>query len=154
MLDRPPANVLFSVCIPVRDDASNLRECLAGFRSQDRSYTEILVCDDGSTAPCSPITCETWVSSFVCSAKRPSDPRCQKPSRADRRRQIPDLHQRRSVPRPDMLECAKRIVTAHPDLNVFYGSYADEPTDRTFVSSYHHLLHHFTHRIRRGGIKP
>ena len=147
MLDRPPANVLFSVCIPVRDDASNLRQCLAGFRSHDRSYTEILVCDDGSTAPVLADHMRDVGVEFRLIRQAPLGP-------AAARNHLAQIAAGRylifidadTVPRSDMLECATRIVTAHPDLDVFYGSYDDEPADRSLVSSYKNLLHHFTHQ--------
>ena len=46
-------DLLFSFCIPVRNDPWNLKRCLSGFRNQDLSDCEILVCDDGSTPPLS-----------------------------------------------------------------------------------------------------
>jgi len=43
--------MLFSVLIPVRDDAGNLAHCLRSLAAQDLRDCEILVADDGSQPP-------------------------------------------------------------------------------------------------------
>jgi len=138
--------MLFSICIPVRNDLSNLKRCLAGFSNQDLSDSEILICDDGSTRP---ITVHDLDGiQAACTLVRQA---WQGPAVA--RNRLAGIARGSylffvdadTVPRVDMLEQARRIITEHRQIDAFYGSYDDEPADQSLVSTYRNLLHHYTH---------
>jgi glycosyltransferase involved in cell wall biosynthesis len=139
-------NVLFSICIPVRNDPKNLRQCLAGLGNQNLSDCEIIVCDDGSTPPLSNDELQDVGIEFRLIRQKG-----QGPSAA--RNHIARLASGRylffvdadTVPQPDTLEVARQIVARCPDIEVFYGAYDDDPAHGTLVSSYKNLLHHYTH---------
>jgi len=139
--------VLFSICIPVRNDVEHLRQCLAGFRRHRLSDCEILVCDDGSTPP---VTVEQLADvgvPFTLVRQAPLGP-------AAARNHLAEIASGRylffvdadTVAACDTLDRLRRVVTTHPELDVFFGSYDDEPADRGLVSSYKNLLHHYTHQ--------
>lgn len=138
--------MLFSICIPVRNDLSNLKRCLAGFSNQLLSDSEILICDDGSTRP---ITVQDFDGIQVaCTLVRQA---WQGPAAA--RNRLAGIARGSylffvdadTVAHVDMLEQARRIITEHPQVDAFYGSYDDEPADQSLVSTYRNLLHHYTH---------
>jgi glycosyltransferase involved in cell wall biosynthesis len=139
-------SVLFSICIPVRNDPDNLRQCLAGFKTQELADCEIIVCDDGSTPPVADD--DLRATGVECTLIRQPG---QGPAAA--RNHCAQIANGRflffvdadTVPSADMLERARRIVTSAPDIDAFFGSYDDEPADRGLISSYRNLLHHHTH---------
>ena len=147
MRDRRLANVQFSICIPVRNDTSNLKACLAGFRSQNLSACEILICDDGSNPPVSAEELQEAGVEFRLFRQAGLGPSAARNhlARVAAGKYLFFIDAD-TVPRFDMLDCATQIVTTHPEVEVFYGSYDDEPADRSLVSSYKNLLHHFTHQ--------
>src|SRR6476620_4263284 len=49
--EMPPLRLVFSICIPVRNDLENLKRCLTGLRFHDLRDCGVLVCDDGSATP-------------------------------------------------------------------------------------------------------
>jgi glycosyltransferase involved in cell wall biosynthesis len=138
--------VLFSICIPVRNDVEHLRQCLAGFRGHHLSDCEILVCDDGSTPPITVDQLADVGVQFHLVRQSPGGP-------AAARNHLAQIATGRylffvdadTLPARDTLDRLRRVVTTHPDLDVFFGSYDDEPADRGLVSSYKNLLHHYTH---------
>jgi glycosyltransferase involved in cell wall biosynthesis len=145
--------MLFSICIPVRDDPQNLARCLAGFAGQNLTDCEIFVCDDGSRVP---LTREQFSSAGVeftlvrQVGQGPSVARNHLARMATG--QFLFFVDADTVPRARLVENAKRIVAENPQIDAFYGSYDDEPFHKTLISSYRNLLHHFTHhQSAKGG---
>src|SRR5262245_16977716 len=139
-------NLLFSICIPVRNDPKNLKQCLSGFRNQDLSDCEIIVCDDGSSPPFpAGHFQETGVEVRLIRQTG------QGPSAA--RNHLARVAigtylffvDADTVPQSHMIEFAKGVIARDPQIDVFYGAYDDEPAYGTLVSSYKNLLHHYTH---------
>ena len=142
----------FSICIPVRNDPGNLKRCLAGFRNQELSDCEILVCDDGSTPTLSTADLnETGVKFRLIhqAGQGPSVARNQLARIA--RGTFLFFVDADTIPHSQMLERARNIIAEQPQIGAFYGSYDDEPDHRTLVSSYKNLLHHYTHQHSASG---
>jgi glycosyltransferase involved in cell wall biosynthesis len=139
-------DLLLSVCIPVRDDLSNLKQCLDGFRNQDLSECEILVCDDGSTPPLTTSGAQAVGVEFTLISQAAQGPSAARNhmARVAAGKYLFFLDAD-TVPHFDMVERARNIIAEHPELDVFYGSYDDEPADRSLISFYKNLLHHHTH---------
>ena len=144
-------SLLFSFCIPVRDDPDNLRACLEGLRSQDLTDCEVLVCDDGSEPAVDYQDLRRTGVKVALFRQKGSGPSVARNHLARLARgQFLFFIDADTVPRADMLDCARRIVASNPGIAAFFGSYDDEPEHRTLISTYRNLLHHFTHH-RSGG---
>jgi GT2 family glycosyltransferase len=138
--------LLFSVCIPVRDDLKNLRRCLSALATQDLSGCEILVCDDGSSSPLSASDLKTTGAPFTLISQKGQGP-------AVARNHIARLARGKylffmdadTVASRDLIRHTKQVISDNPGIPVFYGSYDDDPDSRTLVSAYRNLLHHYTH---------
>ena len=142
----------FSICIPVRNDPGNLKRCLAGFRNQELSDCEILVCDDGSTPTLSTADLNEAGVEFRLihqAGQGPSVARNQLARIA--RGTFLFFVDADTIPHSQMLERARNIIAEQPQIGAFYGSYDDEPDHRTLVSSYKNLLHHYTHQHSASG---
>jgi glycosyltransferase involved in cell wall biosynthesis len=137
---------LFSICIPVRNDLKNIRQCLAGLKNQDLRDCEVLVCDDGSTPPVASSDLRENAVEFELITQEGQGPSAARNHLSRRARgEYLFFIDADTVPRFDMLEQARAIVTDQPDIDVFYGSYDDEPAHETLISTYRNLLHHYTH---------
>src|ERR1051325_6068736 len=139
-------DLLFSICIPVRDDLDHLKQCLHGLGDQDLSDCEIFVCDDGSACPLTPNVIQlVGTNSMLISqaAKGPSAARNHMAQLACGRYLF--FLDADTAPHSDMIQRARNIVAAPPDLDALYGSYDDQPADLSLVSCYKNLLHHHSH---------
>jgi GT2 family glycosyltransferase len=118
--------LLFSVCIPVRNDLKNLKRCLSALASQDLSDCEVLVCDDGSEPPVTPSDLQETGAVFTLVTYL-------------------FFMDADTVASSELISKARQVVADHPEISVFYGSYDDQPDSKSIVSDYRNLLHHFTH---------
>jgi len=142
----------FSICIPVRNDPGNLKRCLAGFRNQDLSDCEILVCDDGSTPTLSTADLNETGVEFRLIHQAGQGPSVARNHLARvARGTFLFFVDADTIPHSQMLERARNIIAEQPQIGAFYGSYDDEPDHRTLVSSYKNLLHHYTHQHSASG---
>ena len=142
----------FSICIPVRNDPGNLKRCLAGFRNQELSDCEILVCDDGSTPRLSTADLSEAGVEFKLIHQAGQGPSVARNHLARvARGTFLFFVDADTIPHSQMLECARHIIAEQPQIDAFYGSYDDEPDHRTLVSSYKNLLHHYTHQHSASG---
>ena len=139
-------NLMLSICIPVRDDLSNLKQCLDGFKDQDLSECEILVCDDGGASPLTTSDVQAVGVEFTLISQAAQGPSAARNHMA---RVAAGTYlffvDADTVPHFDMIERARKIIVEHPELEVFYGSYDDKPADHSLISFYKNLLHHHTH---------
>lgn len=139
--------MLFSICIPVRNDIEHLRQCLAGFRRQNLSDCEILVCDDGSTPAVDAERLAEVGVPFNLARQAPLGPAAARNHLAQiAAGEYLFFVDADTVVMSETLDRLRRIVSMHPALDVFYGSYDDEPADPGLISSYKNLLHHYTHQ--------
>jgi glycosyltransferase involved in cell wall biosynthesis len=141
------AMLLFSICIPVRNDLGHLRQCLAGFQRHRLSDCEILVCDDGSTPPVESDQLADAGVPFTLVRQAALGPSAARNHLAQiARGRYLFFVDADTVATTETLDRLRRVVTTHPELDVFYGAYDDEPADPGLVSSYKNLLHHYTHQ--------
>jgi GT2 family glycosyltransferase len=136
----------FSICIPVRNDLENLKRCLSGFRFHDLRDCEILVCDDGSARPITLADLRDTgvkVNLLRRAGRGPAAARNQLASIA--RGTYLFFVDADTVPQPLMIESARKVIAKFPEI-AFFGAYDDDPADKTLVSSYKNLFHHYTHQ--------
>jgi GT2 family glycosyltransferase len=138
--------LLFSVCIPVRNDLKNLRRCLSALAGQDLSSCEILVCDDGSTPPLSASDLRETGAPFTLISQKGQGPSVARNhiARLARGKYL-FFMDADTVASPDLIRNTTQVISENPEIPVFYGSYDDDPDSRTLVSAYRNLLHHYTH---------
>lgn len=117
---RARSSAVFSVCIPVRDDLKNLRQCLSAFRNQDLSDCEIIVCDDGSQSPLSrgDLRHTGVESTLIRQVGQGASAARNHIARLARGRYL-FFVDADTVPRFDMLECAREIIAERPQIDVF-----------------------------------
>jgi len=139
--------VLFSICIPVRNDLRNLRRCLSALATQDLSECEILVCDDGSTPALSRSDLVETEAQFTLLNQKGQGPSAARNrlARVARGKYL-FFVDADTVASASLIQEAKRVIREQPGIPVFYGSYDDEPDSSTLVSEYKNLLHHYTHQ--------
>jgi glycosyltransferase involved in cell wall biosynthesis len=138
--------LLFSVCIPVRNDLKNLRRCLSALARQNLSGCEILVCDDGSSPALSEADLRDTGAQVTLIRQKGQGP-------AAARNHIARLARGKylffmdadTVASHDLIVKTADVISENPGIPVFYGSYDDDPDSRTLVSAYRNLLHHYTH---------
>src|SRR5256885_2386652 len=115
-------DLLFSICIPVRNDATNLKQCLAAFSKQDLSDCEIIVCDDGSTPPISAQDMAETHVKFTLIRQSPQGPSVARNQLArSARGTFLFFVDADTVANPNLLDCARRILAEHPQVDDFYG---------------------------------
>jgi glycosyltransferase involved in cell wall biosynthesis len=144
--------MLISILIPVRDDHDNLRVCLQSLSEQNLSDCEVLVCDDGSRVP---VTIEDVPNKnlelriFRQPGRGPAAARNLLAIKATG--QYLFFLDADTVPCHDTVARAKNIISKHPHIEAFFGSYDDTPEHPSLISTYRNLLHHFTHQQSAGG---
>jgi len=145
-------DLLFSICIPVRNDPVNLKRCLSGLSNNDLSDCEILICDDGSTPPLSADNLQDPGVSFTLIRQVGQGPSAARNHMARLARGTYLFFiDADTVPQSQMLQCARSTIAEQPEIEAFFGSYDDEPVHRTLISSYKNLLHHYTHQHSANG---
>jgi len=143
--------MLLSILIPVRDDQENLRVCLRSLSGQDLTGCEVLICDDGSRVKLrreavAPPDLEVRI--FHQQGRGPAVARNLLATKA-RGRYLFFLDAD-TVPCHDTVARAKSIISEHPQIQAFFGSYDDAPEHPSLISTYRNLLHHFTHQQSAG----
>ena len=142
--------MLFSILIPVRNDPGNLASCLHSLAAQDLSDCEILVADDGSQPAIEreDLLGQGRLRLFRLPGRGPAAARNFLALQATGDYLFfLDADTQAS---PTLLECARRVITEHPGIRSFFGSYDDAPAWPSLVSVYRNLLHHHTHQQSGG----
>ncbi len=141
-----PQQLLFSICIPVRNDLKNLRRCLSALAKQDLFDCEILVCDDGSTQPLTDLDLQDTRAKFTLVRQKGQGPSVARNHLARLARgKYLFFMDADTVASDGLIDKTRQVVCEEPEIPVFYGSYDDEPDSPTLVSAYRNLLHHYTH---------
>ena len=142
--------MLFSILVPVRNDPGNLASCLQSLAAQDLSDCEILVADDGSQPAIEreDLLGQGRLRLFRLPGRGPAAARNFLALQATGDYLFfLDADTQAS---PTLLECARRVITEHPGIRSFFGSYDDAPAWPSLVSVYRNLLHHHTHQQSGG----
>jgi len=144
---------LISILIPVRDDLNNLKACLESLSRETLESTEVLVCDDGSRDPLSSELLDRIIPGirlFRISGSGPAGARNHLSQKA--RGEYLFFVDADTEFSGDTLRQARKIITEHPGLEAFIGSYDDSPGVQTIVSSYKNLSHHYVHHRAAGKV--
>jgi glycosyltransferase involved in cell wall biosynthesis len=138
-----------SVVIPIHNGADHLRKCLEALRASTRRPDEIVVVDDSSTDDSAAIA-RSYDCQLVQLQAGPRGPATAR-NRGVRATSgdIIAFIDCDVVVHPDALRLMEDQFVAHHDLSAVFGSYDDAPTNRTLVSQYRNLLHHYVHQVSR-----
>lgn len=135
-----------SVVIPAYQSAGHLARCLEALGLSTAPPIESLVVDDGSTDGTAHVAARYGAK--VLSV--PGGPRGPAAARnAGAAQAIGDVVlflDADVAVHADTLARFERCFDAHADVAAVFGSYDDRPTDRSTVSQYRNLLHHFVHQ--------
>ena len=138
-------NIRFSIIIPVRNAPKHLKKCLTAIHESLLDNFECIVVDDCSTDKTVSVAKGFPVRIFRTSAPKG-------PAHA---RNIGAKHARGQIlffVDADVLVCADtllkidRALRNHPEIDAIIGSYDNLPHDRSFVSQYKNLFHHYVHQ--------
>jgi hypothetical protein len=134
-----------SVVVPVFNAGRFLGRCLTGLqRSQDGRF-ELIVVDDASTDDSAAIARAHGARVVSLSTQHgPAGARNHGVRAA--RGAILFFVDADVVVRPDAVGRVMAALEAAPDVAAVFGSYDDSPSERSFVSQYKNLYHHFTHQ--------
>jgi GT2 family glycosyltransferase len=146
-------NLLFSICIPVKDDPENLRLCLTALARQNLNDCEVLVCDDGSSTPLREEDLRQTCAGVTLVRQKNAGPSVARNHLARiARGKYLFFVDADTVAAKDMLDCARQILAENPAITAFFGSYDDAPAHKSLVSTYRNLLHHYTHHKSDGKV--
>src|SRR5262245_10923695 len=116
--------MLLSILIPVRNDHTNLRVCLRSLSEQDLTDCEVLVCDDGSDVPVrADDVAPSNLHVEVCRQKGRGPSVARNVLAMKARGQYLFFLDADTVPCHDTVAQVKRIISRHPGIQAFFGSY-------------------------------
>jgi glycosyltransferase involved in cell wall biosynthesis len=133
-----------SVIVPFHDKPEQLERCLAALRASTVPF-ELIAVDDASRGARAPELARA-AADRVLTLERNSGPAVA--------RNVGARHARGSllvfidadvVVEPDTLARMQRELESDPTAAALFGSYDDDPADRSTVSYYRNLLHHWVH---------
>lgn len=140
-----------SVVVPVYNSLRDLQQCLPSLASSGYDNFDVLVVDDGSTEPI-----ESLVREHGFEYMRIDGP--GGPARARNRgvekaqcEIVVFVDADVCVHEDTLLRFAERFA-ADRELSGVIGSYDEEPADRSFISQYKNLFHHYVHQSCDGKI--
>jgi glycosyltransferase involved in cell wall biosynthesis len=141
----------FTVIVPAYNPGKDLERCLEALAQSTYEHFDVLVVDDGSTEPISPLV-ERFGYRYL---------RIDGPSGPARARNL-GVQQAESefvvfidadvCVHPDTIERFAQSFTEDKDLAAVIGSYDDSPADPSFLSQYRNMFHHYTHCQSAGQI--
>ena len=140
-----------SVIVPVLNGGDQLRECLDALQRSTRRPDKMLVVDDGSSDESGLIALERG-----CQVIRVSDgPRGPAHARNVGVAEANDVDllifiDADVVVQAETIAAIETRFAGRPDLAALFGSYDNDPPDRSWVSLYKNLLHHFMHQTNPG----
>jgi cellulose synthase/poly-beta-1,6-N-acetylglucosamine synthase-like glycosyltransferase len=140
-----------SVVVPVYNSLRDLQRCLPALASSEYDNFDVLVVDDGSTEPI-----ESLVRKHGFAYMRIDGP--GGPARARNRgvekaqgEIVVFIDADVCVHKDTLPRFAERFA-ADTNLTAVIGSYDEEPADRSFISQYKNLFHHYVHQSCDGKI--
>jgi GT2 family glycosyltransferase len=138
-----------SVIIPVHNGGKGFQQCLEALASSIRVPDEIIVVDDASGDG----SAATAVAKGVRVITLEGNPRG--PAFARNRGAQEALgallvfHDADVALHYDTIACIERYFLTYPDIAAVFGSYDDTPPERSIVSLYKNLQHHYVHQHAR-----
>lgn len=136
---------MISVIIPVYNGAATLRQCLEALGNAHCSY-ECIVVNDGSTDETAEIA-GSFPTRVIELPGRPRGPAYARNRAAEvARGDILFFLDADVTVGGDALERIEQTFREDPDVDAVFGSYDDRPAERSFLSLYKNLTHHFVHQ--------
>ena len=137
-----------SVIVPVFNGEQHLGRCLDALRASQVPPLEILVVDDGSTDRSAAIARSSGAEVLAMEA-RSGPARARNRGAASARGDILHFVDADVAVHPDTVGRIMGAFASAPDLQALMGSYDDVPDDRSLISLYKNLLHHYVHQHGR-----
>lgn len=140
---------MISVVVPVRNDPGRLRECLKSLERSSYADREVIVVDDASTDETPEVARALGVR--VLRLERRSGPAAARNDGARAARgEIVAFVDADVCVHADTLARMATAFAGDPGLDAVFGSYDREPHERSLISQYKNLFHHFVHQEGAG----
>lgn len=132
-----------SVVVPVYNGSATIQRCLTALVSQQPA--EVIVVDDGSTDATPKLAAR--FPARLLSTQGPGGPaRARNLGAAAASGDLLTFIDADVEAHPDTLEKIRAAFETRPDLHALIGSYDDAPDDRSAISLFKNLLHHYVHQ--------
>lgn len=136
---------LVSVIVPVHNASAFLDRCLAGVLASSDPAFELIVVDDASTDDSAVIAAR--YDARIFQLKTQSGPAAARNYGATQARgPILLFVDADVIVHPETIARLANNFLTRPEIAAAFGSYDDDPADKSFVSQYRNLYHHFTHQ--------
>lgn len=142
-----PSPDLVSVIIPVYNDSANLDRCLEAIMHSDWPRFECLVVDDGSTDPQVATVVRQHGARYLRMDRRNGPAASRNAGAAVATGHVLFFTDADVLLHPDTISKAIAVLQSVPAVAAVIGSYDDQPTERSLLSRYRNLFHHFNHQI-------
>jgi glycosyltransferase involved in cell wall biosynthesis/4-amino-4-deoxy-L-arabinose transferase-like glycosyltransferase len=137
-----------SVIVPVYNGEEHLGRCLDALQASSVAPLEIIVVDDGSTDRSGELARAKGVS-VISTGSRSGPAHARNRGAGEARGDILVFIDADVAVHPDTLEKILAAFSAQLDLQALMGSYDDAPAERSVISLYKNLLHHYVHQQGR-----
>ncbi len=149
--DPSAAGPALSVIVPAYNAARDLQRCLPAIAASDFDDFEVIVVDDGSTEPIEPVVGEHDYR--YLRIEGPGGPGRARNRGVEQARGIYVVFVDADVlVHADTLRRIAERLTADPTIDALIGTYDDTPGDRSFLSQYKNLFHHYVHKDSHGEV--
>ena len=138
-------NKKISIIIPVRNNSSQLKQCLQSVIASTYPDYECIVVDDGSTDDTLAVTQQFPVK--IIKISKPHGPAYARNRGSEvASGEILFFIDSDVEIYPDSLSIINENFTRHPEIDAVIGSYDDDPQESSFISQYKNLFHHYIHQ--------
>ncbi len=136
---------LVSVIVPVHNASAFLERCLAALSKSSYTAFELIAVDDASTDD-SALIASRYDARVFHLPKQSGPAAARNYGAAQAHGQILFFVDADVVVQHDTIARLADNFHANSEVAAIFGSYDDDPADKTFVSQYRNLYHHFTHQ--------
>jgi len=135
-----------SIVVPVRNKASEFRQCLEALSiCRGRDHAELIVVDDCSTEDIETIA-RQYGARYFRLPQRSGPAAARNLGARHAAGNIIVFVDADTVAIPDMLQIVRNEFERNPNIAALFGSYDDAPACADFWSSFKNLLHHHVHQ--------
>ena len=140
------SHINLSVIIPVHNGGESFKRCLESLTVSMRSTDEIIVVDDASTDT-SATSARAAGMKVISIQGKPRGPAFARNRGAlAAHGDVLVFFDADVALHHDTLACIERYFLTHPNIAAVFGSYDDNPLERSIVSLYKNLQHHYVHQ--------